>query len=573
MMKYAGIGLTVVLLAGVVTAQDRSRIFTNPAPPPREALDRLNLVMDWRVFVPMDGRRDGFLSIQMQGNQILAQTRSGLVTVIKADTGETVWRTLVGVPYRAYKPLGFNRRSVFVLNGTDLFALDRESGRLQWKFNVPEGVSAAPAADEDLLFLGTATNRIYAFQLPRLDQPPPPPTTPAAPAPAPPAPSSPPGGMDKDNKGTPPPAKDLVPISSARSQTGSLYGGGTNVLPSSINSMSSIREAGRPIPTGPQPIPVWDQYVGHRVELTPLQTTDVIFLPSPDGTSTAYGKSKSRQLYEFTTDGPLVSTAGQYEEEAYVGSGDANLYALNIVTGRPRWRFTAGAPIYRQPRVTEQDVYVVAERKGMARVLRDTGDLVWRNQAADRFLAANPKFVYAADRSGRLLVLDRNRGTTLSTYDVRDFTVYINNELTDRLFLAANNGLIVCLHDRDYKTPVQHHREDLIGEPAVPVAGDEARARELRNKLAEAVTEEGGEPKPLREMLKDLEKRYGLRFLVPERAFKEAGVEPIVDKPVSLPKGEKVPLGNLLKQMLDPVNATYQVVADTILIVPKPKRP
>ena len=33
----------------------------------------------------------------------------------------------------------------------------------------------------------------------------------------------------------------------------------------------------------------------------------------------------------------------------------------------------------------------------------------------DRVLAVNPKFVYATDRSGRLVVLDRIRGNILST--------------------------------------------------------------------------------------------------------------------------------------------------------------
>ena len=63
--------------------------------------------------------------------------------------------------------------------------------------------------------------------------------------------------------------------------------------------------------------------------------------------------------------------------------------------------------------------------------------------------------MYATDASGRLLVLDRNRGTQLAGYDPGDFVVPISNESTDRLYLASNDGLLLCLHDRDYAVPVR----------------------------------------------------------------------------------------------------------------------
>ena len=31
----------------------------------------------------------------------------------------------------------------------------------------------------------------------------------------------------------------------------------------------------------------------------------------------------------------------------------------------------------------------------------------------------------------------------------------VSNELTDRIYLASNDGLLLCLHDRDYAKPVR----------------------------------------------------------------------------------------------------------------------
>ena len=40
------------------------------------------------------------------------------------------------------------------------------------------------------------------------------------------------------------------------------------------------------------------------------------------------------------------------------------------------------------------------------------------------------------------------------------FQVPIGNEITDRLFLAANNGLFLCLHDRAYPKPVWNRKPE-----------------------------------------------------------------------------------------------------------------
>ncbi len=56
--------------------------------------------------------------------------------------------------------------------------------------------------------------------------------------------------------------------------------------------------------------------------------------------------------------------------------------------------------------MTDRDVFVTAERKGLYRVERATGRSAWLNTQADRFLATNEKYVYALDRTGLLLILD-----------------------------------------------------------------------------------------------------------------------------------------------------------------------
>jgi hypothetical protein len=142
-----------------------------------------------------------------------------------------------------------------------------------------------------------------------------------------------------------------------------------------------------------------------------------------------------------------------------------------------------------KPEVTDKDVFVVAERRGLFRVDRVRGKERWFNREARRFLAVNKKFVYAFDRHGRLLVLDYKRGTKLGTLNTRDFVFPVSNEFTDRLFLASHNGLLVCLRDRGQKEP-------LVNKKTFKLTRERKKEKENGKKPKEEPKEKDDKKKP-----------------------------------------------------------------------------
>jgi hypothetical protein len=272
------------------------------------------------------------------------------------------------------------------------------------------------------------------------------------------------------------------------------------------------------------------------LQLQPAATDKFLVYPSAAGSVSVLFKDVAGQFVRFRTESTLLAPAGVHEAEemVYIGSRDTYVYGNPIVTGEPAWRFTTGGPVTRAPFVNEDDVYASGEKVGLFRLRRRTldgpqmiayigrlgtvgpvqleevrrelgparvrdaatvlstlqrkgylsdrqkdqlawrgGDPVWKNVEGDGVLAVNPKFVYAVDTSGRLLILDRERGTRLSGCNFRDFVFPLVNEFTDRLYLAANNGLILCLHDRDYARPVSMKR--LPEPPAVGPPGKDGK--------------------------------------------------------------------------------------------------
>ncbi len=405
--------MSVLLLKGAA-AQDYSRVYTEPVMPAEKALDRLNLKLGWRTYVPTESSRDGIYSIHLLGDQLIVQKRSGMVVSLNAETGVTQWRTGVGVPYRVTTPLGHNSRSIFAISGIRLFALDRATGAVQWQFTLPHAAAAAPAADDDRVYLPLSNRRLYVYELPLLPPPP---------------------GVLKD-----------APATSPTATNARVYATPEQLAHEPIRFLGDIE-------------------VGAFLEQPPLITTDRVIAADTLGEIVGFPKGQSNEAFRFSSGKPISAPLAQYGHMVYAATNDFDVYAIDTTNGVLEWRMTADRLISRKPSVTDNDVYLAPFQGGLYRVERKTGLEVWRNAHADRFLAHNRLFTYALDRFGGMLVLDRARGTELSCLYVGDFVVPVANDQTDRIYLAANNGLIICLHDRDYSKPLRLRAEE-AGKPA-----------------------------------------------------------------------------------------------------------
>jgi hypothetical protein len=144
--------------------------------------------------------------------------------------------------------------------------------------------------------------------------------------------------------------------------------------------------------------------------------------------------------------------------------------------------------------------------------------------------------------------------------------------VTDRLYLAAHNGLIVCLHDRDYQTALLHRSIGGTATAKPPV--DPRLMADMSLKLSQPLLKPlpyfEGQPVPLREVLLKLQEReYGeLRISIAERAYREQGKLAVLEKPILVPKYDKRrTLGQVLQDMLDQADSTFEVL-DAVLIYP-----
>ncbi len=179
---------------------------------------------------------------------------------------------------------------------------------------------------------------------------------------------------------------------------------------------------------------------------------------------------------------PISAPAGQAGVTAYVPLGSGYLVSVDAESGNLAgganiyWRTPVGGINNRTPFLTETLAYASGDNSGVAAVDRKSGSIVWKSDdSVDRLIAANHEFVYLRDRQGRFLVYDakratdpaRKRSTALSSVDLSEFNVHIVNTASDRVYLAADNGLIVCMRDMSpkYARPVRISPEPAINAP------------------------------------------------------------------------------------------------------------
>jgi hypothetical protein len=176
---------------------------------------------------------------------------------------------------------------------------------------------------------------------------------------------------------------------------------------------------------------------------------------------------------------PVSALPGRAGLSTYVPLGSGYLIGIDASSGslaggaNVLWRTAVGGIGNRTPYVTEKFVYAQGDNSGIVCLGRKEGDIVWRSDDnADRIIGANHEFLYVRDRQGKFLVFDAKRATDpdhkrsspLAGLDLSEFNVHVVNTASDRVYLAADNGLIVCLRDMNpkYARPVRISPEPII---------------------------------------------------------------------------------------------------------------
>lgn len=93
---------------------------------------------------------------------------------------------------------------------------------------------------------------------------------------------------------------------------------------------------------------------------------------------------KGKLKWTFPAEGPIDSSPAIYKGVIYVGSDDANLYAINERNGSMLWRATLGGKVKSSPAVTDSIIVVGCEDQYVYGLIPSTGQVKWKVRTNDR---------------------------------------------------------------------------------------------------------------------------------------------------------------------------------------------
>ena len=103
---------------------------------------------------------------------------------------------------------------------------------------------------------------------------------------------------------------------------------------------------------------IWNYSTGGFVEASPAVAGGTIYIGSYDHTVYALNTSSGFQLWNYSTGGGVSSSAAVVNGVVYVGSFDGNVYALNAFSGVQLWNYSTGSFVETSPAVVSGVVYI-----------------------------------------------------------------------------------------------------------------------------------------------------------------------------------------------------------------------
>jgi outer membrane protein assembly factor BamB len=248
------------------------------------------------------------------------------------------------------------------------------------------------------------------------------------------------------------------------------------VIPPSIAASLALADLR---PKNVEPPLRWEFGLSSRIIYPPFLTPTRVWVETDGRSVIALNKLDKKLEVNETLDDPISALPGRAGLMVYVPLGAGYIVAVEGTSGNLAgganilWRTAVGGIGNRTPFVSDKYVYAQGDHSGIVCLDRAKGDIQWRSDdTADRIIAMNNEFLYVRDQEGKFLVFDAKRATdpdrkrtsALAGIDLSEFNVHVVNRASDRIFLAADNGLIVCMRDMNpkYARPVRTSPEPII---------------------------------------------------------------------------------------------------------------
>ncbi len=389
------------------------------------AAARCGLTRPWFAQVQLDERRARLTDVLYFEGAIYAQTNAAMIHAMDAETGKTLWSQRVGRAGHPPLPLAAKGNLLAAVVGSRLFVLNRLTGELLYEKEIQDAPGAGPGLSTRRAYTPIVSGMMIAYRV-------------------------------EEGTNLPKKADDAAT-------------GGTTVADVTASKKVRLTKQDEP--------PLFCQSFG-RALVAPLVTREFaggeyVVWPTDRGCLN-FGRIDQEAAgnlvlkYRLETRTPILAKPAYLPADpqvlgeagiVFAATTDGFIYAIQEETGSTLWQYPTGETITESPAVIDDEVFVATELGGMYCFEGKTGKSRWWTESPQQFVAASKNRVYAVDRLGRLVILDRATGRKIDTLPINGVGLKVANTDTDRIYFASESGLIQCLRETTQAQPIQHGKE------------------------------------------------------------------------------------------------------------------
>jgi outer membrane protein assembly factor BamB len=199
----------------------------------------------------------------------------------------------------------------------------------------------------------------------------------------------------------------------------------------------------------------------------PLMNEKLMAFASQDGKVYLASLKDRKIIHRVMTKGPIRGNMGLYGvQQLLVGSDDHKIYSIDLFEPEneaTNWVFPTSAPLDHAVVVAGDDAYTVTKDGILYAINAKQGTEKWQLQIGKaKLLAITPTKIYGVTVDGAMAVVNRADGTVAVTpeqsyhsfgVDLKNYSARLANDRNDRIYLASDDGLLLCLRELGQVTP------------------------------------------------------------------------------------------------------------------------
>ena len=165
-----------------------------------------------------------------------------------------------------------------------------------------------------------------------------------------------------------------------------------------------------------------------------------------------------RPLWKFKTNGEIKSSPAIYEGLVFIGSADANVYAIDLKTGKQVWSYKTADAVEATACVVDGSVYIGSADYSLYALDAKTGRLKWKYETEGKILGsanwfrsddANELRIIVGSYDSKLHCLNPKDGKAIWSYETDSYVNSTPAVYNGKIIFGGCDGMIHVVSAKD----------------------------------------------------------------------------------------------------------------------------